>query len=166
MVVLLPSWRKNKRRALYLGNNCHKRSWYRWHVELPVPGSAFADDWSGTKPTLKRKCRHFDEIFITGCSESCHFDNFQYSQWWKFHQNEDISVSVQDHLMTRGLTAYTASLLIQIVTNNLKYWESTMSLQDMTIVFNKKWIKMDRKQKNVRNTGHINLQWWIQNPES
>ena len=45
--------------------------------------------------TLKRKCRHFDEIFITGCTGSCHFDNFQCSQWWKFHQNEDISVSVQ-----------------------------------------------------------------------
>ena len=25
-----------------------------------------------------------------------------------------------------------------------------MSLQDMTIVFNKKWIKMDRKQKKMR----------------
>ena len=45
-------------------------------------------------PSLKRKCRHFDEIFITGCTGSCHFDNFQCSQWWKFHQNEDISVSV------------------------------------------------------------------------
>ena len=44
--------------------------------------------------TLKRKCRHFDEILITGCTGSCHFDNFQCSQWWKFHQNEDISVSV------------------------------------------------------------------------
>ena len=47
-----------------------------------------------TITTLKRKCRHFDEIFITGCTGSCHFDNFQCSQWWKFHQNEDISVSV------------------------------------------------------------------------
>ena len=43
---------------------------------------------------LKRKCRHFDEILITGCTGSCHLDNFQCSQWWKFHQNEDISVSV------------------------------------------------------------------------
>ena len=25
----------------YLGNNCHRRSWYRWHVKLPVPGSEF-----------------------------------------------------------------------------------------------------------------------------
>ena len=44
--------------------------------------------------TLKWKGHHFDEIFITGCTGSCHFDNFQYSQWWKFHQNEDISTEV------------------------------------------------------------------------
>ena len=46
------------------------------------------------RPSLKRKCRHFDEIFITGCTGSCHFDNSQCSQWWKFHQNDNISVSV------------------------------------------------------------------------
>ena len=44
--------------------------------------------------SLKRKCCHFDEIFITGCTESCHFDNFRCSQWWRFHQNDDIFVSV------------------------------------------------------------------------
>ena len=44
--------------------------------------------------TLKRKCCHFDEILITDCTESCHFDNFRCSQWWKFRQNDDISVSV------------------------------------------------------------------------
>ena len=44
--------------------------------------------------SLKQKCRHFDEIFITGCTGSCHFDNFQCSQWWTFHQNEDFSVSM------------------------------------------------------------------------
>ena len=44
--------------------------------------------------SLKQKCRHFDEIFIAGCTGSCHFDNFQCSQWWTFHQNEDFSVSV------------------------------------------------------------------------
>ena len=31
-------------------------------------------------PQLKRKCCHFDEIFVTGCTESCHLDNFQCSQ--------------------------------------------------------------------------------------
>ena len=46
------------------------------------------------RPTLERKCHHFDEIFVTGCTESCHFDNFRCSQWWKFHQNDDIFVSV------------------------------------------------------------------------
>ena len=43
---------------------------------------------------LKRKCCHFDEILITDCTESCHFDNFRCSKWWKFRQNDDISVSV------------------------------------------------------------------------
>ena len=44
--------------------------------------------------TLKRKCLHFDEIIITGCTGSCQNDNFQCSQWWKFRQNDDIFVSV------------------------------------------------------------------------
>ena len=46
------------------------------------------------RETLKQKCRHFDEIFITGCTESCQNDNFRCSQWLKFHQNDNISVSV------------------------------------------------------------------------
>ena len=44
--------------------------------------------------SLKRKCRHFGEIFITDCTGSCHFYNFQCSQWWNFRQRDDISVSV------------------------------------------------------------------------
>ena len=47
---------------------------------------------------LKRKCLHFDEIFITGCTESCQNDNFRCSQWWNFHQNDDIFVSVSNQL--------------------------------------------------------------------
>ena len=46
-------------------------------------------------PTLKRKCLHFDEIFITGCTGSCQNDNFQCSQWLKFRQIDDIFVSVE-----------------------------------------------------------------------
>ena len=46
-------------------------------------------------PALKRKCLHFDEIFITGCTGSCQNDNFQCSQWLKFRQNDDIFVSVR-----------------------------------------------------------------------
>ena len=39
-------------------------------------------------PALKRIGRHFDKIFVTGCTEteSCHFDNFQCSQWRKFQK--------------------------------------------------------------------------------
>ena len=52
------------------------------------------DKRMSTEITLKQKCRHFDEIFITGCTESCQNDNFRCSQWLKFHQNDNISVSV------------------------------------------------------------------------
>ena len=44
--------------------------------------------------SLTQKCGHFDDIFIAGCSASCHFDNFWCHQWWKFHRNDNISVSV------------------------------------------------------------------------
>ena len=59
--------------------------------------------------TLKRKCCYFDEIFVTGCTGSCHFDNLRCSQRWKCRQNDNIFVSVYvantiaslsvDHLM-------------------------------------------------------------------
>ena len=47
-----------------------------------------------SQDTLKRKCRHFDEMFITGRTEIYQNDNLQCSQWWKFRQNDDFSVSV------------------------------------------------------------------------
>ena len=37
---------------------------------------------------------HFDEILITGCTGSCHLDNFLCRQLWKFYKNYIISVSV------------------------------------------------------------------------
>ena len=68
-------------------------------------------------PSLKRKCRHFDEILITGCTGSCHFDNFQCSQWRKFHQNEDISVSVMCWI------AVTCNITVQKIYNLiLEFW--------------------------------------------
>ena len=51
--------------------------------------------------TLKQKCCHFDKIFITDCTGSCQNDNFQCSRWWKFQQNDNISVSVYPHLLSR-----------------------------------------------------------------
>ena len=42
----------------------------------------------------------FDEIFITDCTGSCHFDNFQCSHWWKFHQNDDILFQWRITVMT------------------------------------------------------------------
>ena len=54
-----------------------------------------------TPLALKRKCCHFDEILITDCTESCHFDNFRCSQWWKFRQNDDICVSVHEWIQLK-----------------------------------------------------------------
>ena len=56
-------------------------------------GSVTLNPRNLTHNTLTRKC-HLYEIFITGCTGSCHFDNFQCSQWWKFHQNDNSSISV------------------------------------------------------------------------
>ena len=41
-----------------------------------------------TTTTTETIGRHFDAIFVTGCTESCHNDNFQCSQWRKFHQEK------------------------------------------------------------------------------
>ena len=64
----------------------------RSHQSLSI-GSNVQNIYENELP-LKRKCCHFDEILITDCTESFHFDNFRCSQWWKFRQNDDISVSV------------------------------------------------------------------------
>ena len=62
-----------------------------------VPHSKLASLNSRTI-SLKQQFRHFEEIFVTGCTGSCRFDNFQCSQGWKFHRNgkEDIAVSVMN----------------------------------------------------------------------
>ena len=44
---------------------------------------------------LKLTFYQFEKFFITGCTESCQSDNFRYSQWWKFCQYDNISVSVK-----------------------------------------------------------------------
>ena len=43
---------------------------------------------------LKRRCRHFDDIFVKSCTESFQNDNLQCSHWRKCHQNDNISVSL------------------------------------------------------------------------
>ena len=35
-------------------------------------------------PVLKQLCCNINKISVTGCSEHCHVDNIQYSQWWQF----------------------------------------------------------------------------------
>ena len=45
-------------------------------------------------PAMKWKCHHFGEVFNTGCTRSCQRNKYQCSQWQKFHQNDDISISL------------------------------------------------------------------------
>ena len=39
---------------------------------------------------------HFVEIFITGCTGQHLFDNIRCSRWWRFHQNDNMSVSLNE----------------------------------------------------------------------
>ena len=70
-------------------------------MKKKIPSSVWSTGFRETRlnqhiatTSLKRKCCHFDEIFITDCTESCQNDNFQCSQWWSFRQSDDIFVSV------------------------------------------------------------------------
>ena len=81
--------------SVYLFMMCHvkvnvhrSRQWSLTRAFAKLVGGG--GYWS----SLKRKCNNFDEIFITGCTGSCYFDNFQCSQWWKFHLNDNKSPSV------------------------------------------------------------------------
>ena len=82
--------------------------------------------------TLKRKCLHFDEIFIIGCTKSCQNDNFRCSQWWKFHQNDDIFVSVQLPFPTAHMSIYENQ---SVIAKQPSWLESTHSTELIGIIF-------------------------------
>ena len=42
--------------------------------------------------SLKRECRRFDEVFVTGCTGACPNVNFQCGRRWEFHRNGVVSV--------------------------------------------------------------------------
>ena len=44
--------------------------------------------------------RHCDDIYVTGFTESCQFDNFQWSQWW--HIFFIVGLSIVDNLEAIG----------------------------------------------------------------
>ena len=111
-------------RTVILGSNTQRPSQYHarfrcWYVANGLPFIL----------TLKRKCLHFDEIFITGCTESCQNDNFQCSQWWKFRQNDDIFVSVNlsyfFSLLLPGLTSHSDNTIL----STLDIWRSSITRQ-------------------------------------
>ena len=63
--------------------------------------------WWFPSQTLKWKWHHIEEIFITGCTGSCHFDNFPVqpvvkisSIWWHFHFSQCASMQKHFHALT------------------------------------------------------------------
>ena len=81
------------------------------------PTSALSVSHQIDVATPKRKC-HFDEIFINSCTGSCQNGNFRCSQWWKFRQNDDISVSLYRR---KPCTDLPAARDIVVSTDNVSY---------------------------------------------
>ena len=76
-----------------LNKRLNKQSW-GWWFETPSRSLwRHCNDILGISHTLKRKC-HYDELFVTGCSESYKKDNFLCTQGRKCHQIDDISLSM------------------------------------------------------------------------
>ena len=52
-----------------------------------------------------RRCRHFDEVVVIGCTGSCQNTNFQYYKWQKNNQNDDIFVSLKASVFYKTVTS-------------------------------------------------------------
>ena len=98
--------------------------------------------------TRKRKC-HFDELFGTGCTESCQNDNFQCSQWRKFRQNDNKSVSVRSQIIYHptwyipSMSQYSAgarSVKVLTITPIFQYSDIDLVLMDNSGLSNR-WVK-------------------------
>ena len=101
--------------------------------------------------SLKRKCLHFDEIFITGCTGSCQNDNFQCSQWLKFRQNDDIFVSVFYPTLYNGCKRYLFMLGLKLnhVNKNGICSKNCLNLSVQYCILYSRTIKFFRDSLNV-----------------
>ena len=63
---------------------------------------------------------HFDWIFVTGCTESCHFDKW----WWKFHQHDNIFISVCESGMSDLLYKYIFEIALKTYVLFKLHWIS------------------------------------------
>ena len=81
--------------------------WYTtmWNIgnEIPRKGALYCrsfwchETFFAVYISLKRKSCHFDDIVITGCTDSCQNDNSRLSQWRKCRQNDNLSVPMKVH---------------------------------------------------------------------
>ena len=65
----------------------------------------------------KRKC-HLDEIFVTGCTGSCHLNNFKCSQKRNFRHNVGISVSMSSSETHKQVSEFFCLLSVLIPTRH------------------------------------------------
>ena len=99
--------------------------------------------------SLKQK-RYFDEIYVTGCTGNCHFDNLRCSQWRTFRQNDSISVSVMGTLKhDANLTISDADIAEKVVIMTiLNSWVSMCLTKHYM-----RWIVYLGWTKNVHHCG-------------
>ena len=106
------------------------------HEKVHIRKSRHGKVFCNAGPSLKQKCHHFDKIFITDVTGSCHFDNFQkwqlpvqpvmkVSSKWHLH----FSVCEENLLVTREFSSQRASgmelcYLFVVILNKLlnKLW--------------------------------------------
>ena len=123
--------------------NCfHSRKLF-WTYRLEIVINLLIRSW------LRQRCCHFDEISFASCIESCHFDNFQCSQWRKCHQNNEIVVSVllpptrsplasrsvagsRSFVLTSPQRISTSSLVFHLSSSSWAFWPSPWCQRSVT----------------------------------
>ena len=93
MKTLIFSFTERKCHSLDLKCSFYTDSWQN-HNFLVRPLKKISSKWH----SLKQKCCHFDDIFITGCTSSCQWQLLVQSvmkissKWWHFRFSVSVSV--------------------------------------------------------------------------
>ena len=134
---------------------------------------------------------HFDKMFVSSCTRSCHFYNFQCKQWRKFWQNDNIAVSVivfwftdtatiwsifarlpyrslksnfnSTPLIAPEITRWILTLLVDILTiNALKYFQATW--ETFLHIISQNWNDSWNPSARNRYLGALLPTWFYFNP--
>ena len=80
--------------------------WASWCSFIYYPYTQHLNIPSGVIFKMSQRKCHFDEICVTGCTESGHCDNYLCRHWRKFRQKDDFSVSVFDYTTCNNRGGY------------------------------------------------------------